>query len=84
MARLRRHGQRQRRPARFTWRSPPEVCWAAFSLALVAPLVFNRVVEYPLAVILACLVAPAAEPAHAGMAFRSVVTICFFQASCFS
>ena len=26
--------------------------------ALVAPLVFNRVVEYPLAMVLACLAAP--------------------------
>ena len=48
----------ERGPARFTWRLPPEVYSAAFSLRLVAPVVFSQVVEYPLAVILACLVAP--------------------------
>ncbi len=44
--------------------------------ALVAPIVFDRVIEYPLAVVLACLVAPAInsglESTHAqGMAGRS-------------
>jgi len=34
--------------------------------ALVAPLVFDRVIEYPLAVVLACLVAPGIKARHAG------------------
>ena len=40
---------------------------------LVAPLIFNRVIEYPLAVVLACLVAPAAEPRMPWTGVRSFV-----------
>jgi hypothetical protein len=40
--------------------------------ALVAPLVFNRVVEYPLAVVLACLVAPGIKCRQEGRALKEL------------
>ena len=45
----------------FTSPSPWAGSWVGIWNALVAPLIFDRVVEYPLALVLACLVAPGFE-----------------------
>ena len=51
--------------------------------ALVAPLVFNRVVEYPLALVLACLVAPGSGHILRRHASKQLVcAICSSRASC--